>query len=144
MITVILVGHVHVCDPLHGSNHVIVHTCRLAIVLFVLCLGCPLDCLRCVLDLWRGACLATEMQHMCRGRLCREYPGSDRAVQRVHIATKLAAYPWRVTPWNMTAACKGSARRLGLDCISLGQLHWSAAKYAPLQVGNSLIGFVGC
>jgi hypothetical protein len=24
----------------------------------------------------------------------------------VHIATKLAGYPWRLTPWNMTAACK--------------------------------------
>lgn len=24
----------------------------------------------------------------------------------VHIATKLAGYPWRVTPWNMTAACR--------------------------------------
>jgi pyridoxine 4-dehydrogenase len=24
----------------------------------------------------------------------------------VHIATKLAGYPWRVTPMNMTAACR--------------------------------------
>jgi hypothetical protein len=30
----------------------------------------------------------------------------------VHIATKLAGYPWRVTPWNMTAACRCSPHRL--------------------------------
>lgn len=52
----------------------------------------------------------------------------------LHVATKFAAYPWRVTPSNIVAACKGSLRRTGLQQISLGQLHWSAAKYAPLQV----------
>lgn len=39
------------------------------------------------------------------GRFIRE----NAAVQAgapVHIATKLAGYPWRVTPWNMTAACR--------------------------------------
>ena len=28
-------------------------------------------------------------------------------------------------------ACRGSLRRLGLEQIALGQLHWSVAKYAP-------------
>jgi aryl-alcohol dehydrogenase-like predicted oxidoreductase len=28
---------------------------------------------------------------------------------------------------------RGSLRRLGLERIALGQLHWSAARYAPLQ-----------
>lgn len=63
----------------------------------------------------------------------REYPGSAKVRDGIHIATKLASYPWRVTPGNMVAACKGSLRRLGADSLSLGQLHWSAAKYAPLQ-----------
>ncbi len=26
---------------------------------------------------------------------------------------------------------RGSLRRLGLDNLALGQLHWSVAKYAP-------------
>jgi pyridoxine 4-dehydrogenase len=67
------------------------------------------------------------------GRFTREYPGSEKVRGNIHIATKLAAYPWRVLPANMVAACKGSLRRLGAESLSLGQLHWSAAKYAPLQ-----------
>ena len=27
--------------------------------------------------------------------------------------------------------CRGSLRRLGVEQIALGQLHWSVAKYAP-------------
>jgi len=33
----------------------------------------------------------------------------------------------------MVSACRGSLRRLGADQAALGQLHWSAARYAPLQ-----------
>ena len=32
-----------------------------------------------------------------------------------------------LTLWS----CRGSLRRLGVDQIALGQLHWSVAKYAP-------------
>ena len=39
------------------------------------------------------------------GQFIKDLPYRD-ASKRVHIATKLAGYPWRVTPWNMTAACK--------------------------------------
>ncbi|KAI8463709.1 MAG: NADP-dependent oxidoreductase domain-containing protein [Monoraphidium minutum] len=78
------------------------------------------------------------------GQFTREYPGSDRVRGGVHIATKLAAYPWRVTPGNMVAACKGSLRRLGADSLSLGQLHWSAAKYAPLQEWALWNGLADC
>ena len=42
-------------------------------------------------------------------------------------------YPWRVLPSNIVAACKGSLQRLGTEQLSLGQLHWSASNYAPLQ-----------
>lgn len=66
--------------------------------------------------------------------LSQEYPGSAKVQANLHVATKLAAYPWRVLPANMVAACKGSLRRLGADQLALGQLHWSAANYAPLQV----------
>eukprot|EP00850_Spirogloea_muscicola_P005622 SM000026S08871 [mRNA] locus=s26:275382:278066:+ [translate_table: standard] len=59
--------------------------------------------------------------------------GSERVRQRVRVATKFAAYPWRLTTAQMVAACRGSLRRLGADKLAVGQLHWSAAKYAPLQ-----------
>eukprot|EP00850_Spirogloea_muscicola_P002789 SM000011S18967 [mRNA] locus=s11:142589:145246:+ [translate_table: standard] len=67
------------------------------------------------------------------GRFIREYPGSERVRERVRVATKFAAYPWRLTTAQMVAACRGSLRRLGADKLAVGQLHWSAAKYAPLQ-----------
>eukprot|EP00879_Flechtneria_rotunda_P032354 GHRR01035546.1.p1 GENE.GHRR01035546.1~~GHRR01035546.1.p1 ORF type:complete len:247 (+),score=57.22 GHRR01035546.1:528-1268(+) len=62
----------------------------------------------------------------------------------IHIATKFAAYPWRITPGNIVAACKGSLRRTGLEQISLGQLHWSTAKYAPLQEWALWNGLADC
>lgn len=62
----------------------------------------------------------------------------------LHVATKFAAYPWRITPGNIVAACKGSLRRTGLEAISLGQLHWSAAKYAPLQEWALWNGLADC
>lgn len=34
---------------------------------------------------------------------------------------------------QFVAACKGSLRRLGMEQIGLGQLHWSTANYQPLQ-----------
>ena len=35
---------------------------------------------------------------------------------------------------NIQSSCRGSLRRLQMDQLAIGQLHWSAAKYAPLQV----------
>lgn len=67
------------------------------------------------------------------GRFIREYPGSEKVRSNIRIATKLAAYPWRLTTWQMVSACKGSLRRLGTDKLAVGQLHWSAANYAPPQ-----------
>jgi aryl-alcohol dehydrogenase-like predicted oxidoreductase len=32
------------------------------------------------------------------GQFLREYPGSDATADNVRIATKLAAYPWRLAP----------------------------------------------
>ena len=34
---------------------------------------------------------------------------------------------------QFVAACKGSLRRLGMEQIGIGQLHWSTANYQPLQ-----------
>ena len=48
------------------------------------------------------------------------------------LATKLAAYPWRLTPGLVVQAGQASAQRLGRP-IDLVQLHWSTANYAPWQ-----------
>ncbi len=52
--------------------------------------------------------------------------------ENICIATKLAAYPWRLTRQSMVSAGKISAKRLGRN-IDLVQMHWSTANYAPWQ-----------
>ncbi|MBR8832722.1 MAG: aldo/keto reductase [Stigonema ocellatum SAG 48.90 = DSM 106950] len=64
------------------------------------------------------------------GRFSREYQGSGQ--EDICIATKLAAYPWRLTRQSMVSACKSSAKRLGRN-VDLVQMHWSTANYAPWQ-----------
>ncbi len=71
------------------------------------------------------------------GRFSREYLGSGK--ENICIATKLAAYPWRLTPQSMVSACKSSAKRLGRN-VDLVQMHWSTANYAPWQEGPLLDG----
>ena len=39
---------------------------------------------------------------------------------------------------------KTLARRLGLERLSVGQLHWSAANYAPLQEWALVNGLADC
>ncbi|KAJ6825286.1 pyridoxal reductase, chloroplastic [Iris pallida] len=87
------------------------------------------------------------------GRFIREYQGSSKVRENIVIATKFAAYPWRLTSGQFVRACeysllistlctyshinnnlkKSSLERLELEKIGIGQLHWSTAKYAPLQ-----------
>ena len=71
------------------------------------------------------------------GRFSREYQGSGK--EDICIATKLAAYPWRLTRQSMVSACKSSAQRLGRN-VDLVQMHWSTANYAPWQEGRLLDG----
>ena len=57
-----------------------------------------------------------------------------RAACILHIQHSTWAYiPARMGAGQMAGACRGSLRRLQLDRAAIGQLHWSAAKYAPLQ-----------
>ena len=65
------------------------------------------------------------------GRFLRECPSP--AVSSVQIATKFAAYPWRITPGSIVQAARESAARLGKETVELGQLHWSTGNYQPLQ-----------
>ncbi|KAK4796120.1 hypothetical protein SAY86_028446 [Trapa natans] len=67
------------------------------------------------------------------GKFIRDLQGKSRVGDDIIIATKFAAYPWRLTPGQFVKACKGSLDRLQIDRIGIGQLHWSTAKYAPLQ-----------
>jgi pyridoxine 4-dehydrogenase len=65
------------------------------------------------------------------GQFLRNYAGST-PLDSLCIATKLAAYPWRLTRQSMIAACEASAQRLGRK-VDLVQMHWSPRNYAPWQ-----------
>ncbi|CAI9086967.1 OLC1v1020912C1 [Oldenlandia corymbosa var. corymbosa] len=67
------------------------------------------------------------------GKFIREFPGKKSVEDDIVIATKLAAYPWRLTPGQFVDACQASLDRLQIKQIGIGQLHWSTANYAPLQ-----------
>ncbi|AKG23435.1 aldo/keto reductase [Calothrix sp. 336/3] len=64
------------------------------------------------------------------GKFSQAYQGNNQ--DNIYIATKLAAYPWRLTPQSMVSACQASAKRLGRK-VDLAQMHWSTANYAPWQ-----------
>jgi pyridoxine 4-dehydrogenase len=67
---------------------------------------------------------------MLLGQFAREYQGVGK--ENICIATKLAAYPWRLTRQSMVKAGKASAKSLGRN-VDLVQMHWSTANYAPWQ-----------
>jgi pyridoxine 4-dehydrogenase len=71
------------------------------------------------------------------GKFSREYQGIN--TEKICIATKLAAYPWRWTSQSMVQAGKASAQRLGRN-VDLVQMHWSTANYAPWQEERLLDG----
>ncbi|KAL3838032.1 hypothetical protein ACJIZ3_022623 [Penstemon smallii] len=67
------------------------------------------------------------------GKFIREFQGNKQVQGNIVIATKFAAYPWRLTPNQFVNACRTSLDRMQLEQIGIGQLHWSTANYAPLQ-----------
>lgn len=67
------------------------------------------------------------------GKFIREYQGQSKVRDNIVIATKFAAYPWRLASGQFVKACKSSLDRLELEQIGIGQLHWSTANYAPSQ-----------
>jgi pyridoxine 4-dehydrogenase len=58
---------------------------------------------------------------------------SAKAYRPQQVATKLAPYPWRITPSQVVQAARGSLRRLEQPRLSIAQLHWSTANYQPFQ-----------
>lgn len=71
------------------------------------------------------------------GQFSQAYNGPGK--KDITIATKLAAYPWRLTRQSMISACQASAKRLGRK-VDIVQMHWSPVKYAPWQEGALLDG----
>lgn len=71
------------------------------------------------------------------GQFTREYPRTEK--ENICIATKLAAYPWRLTRQSMVSAGRASAERLGKP-VDLVQMHWPTANYAPWQENALLDG----
>ncbi|MEP0871961.1 aldo/keto reductase [Trichocoleus desertorum AS-A10] len=71
------------------------------------------------------------------GQFSQAYVGPNQA--EICIATKLAAYPWRLTRQAMVSAGQASAQRLGRN-VDLVQMHWSTANYAPWQEWSLLDG----
>lgn len=71
------------------------------------------------------------------GQFANTFDGANQ--DKICLATKLAAYPWRLTRGSMVRACQASAQRLGRQ-VDLAQLHWSTANYAPWQEGALLDG----
>ena len=49
------------------------------------------------------------------------------------VATKLAPYPWRITPGSIVKSAEGSLLRLKQEKLAVAQLHWSTANYFPFQ-----------
>ena len=45
---------------------------------------------------------------------------------------------------DLGSACRGSLRRLQVEQVAVGQLHWSASKYAPLQEWALVNGIADC
>ncbi|XP_031258455.1 pyridoxal reductase, chloroplastic isoform X2 [Pistacia vera] len=67
------------------------------------------------------------------GKFITDIQGQKRIQDDIVIATKFAAYPWRLTPGQFVKACRASRDRLQIEQIGIGQLHWSTANYAPAQ-----------
>ncbi|PSN10816.1 aldo/keto reductase [filamentous cyanobacterium CCT1] len=73
------------------------------------------------------------------GQFAQDYQGPQR--ESLCLATKLAAYPWRLTPGSVVKAGEASARRLQRP-IDLVQMHWSTANYLPWQEAPFLDGLM--
>ncbi|MGD1917787.1 MAG: aldo/keto reductase [Pleurocapsa sp.] len=70
------------------------------------------------------------------GQFDSEYQGENK--NNICLATKLAAYPWRLTRKSMVNAAQASMKRIGR--IDLAQMHWSTANYFPWQEEQLLDG----
>lgn len=63
----------------------------------------------------------------------KDAAGTNDNYQPQQVATKIAPYPWRITPNSVVRSAEGSLRRLEQQKLSVAQLHWSTANYQPFQ-----------
>jgi pyridoxine 4-dehydrogenase len=70
------------------------------------------------------------------GKFEQEYQGVNK--EQICLATKLAAYPWRLTSNSLIKAGHASIKRMGR--VDLAQMHWSTANYFPWQEWQLLDG----
>jgi pyridoxine 4-dehydrogenase len=73
------------------------------------------------------------------GQFAHDYQGHHS--NQLCLATKLAAYPWRLTAGSVVKAGVASAQRLQRP-IDLVQMHWSTANYLPWQEAPFLNGLM--
>ncbi|WP_052049722.1 aldo/keto reductase [Leptolyngbya sp. KIOST-1] len=73
------------------------------------------------------------------GQFAGQYQGPH--ADQLCLATKLAAYPWRLTPGSVVKAGAASVQRLGRP-LDLVQMHWSTANYLPWQEAPFLDGLM--
>ena len=70
------------------------------------------------------------------GQFSQAYQGPNK--DKICLATKLAAFPWRLTRGMMANAGRASKARMGR--LDMAQMHWSTANYFPWQEGPLLDG----
>ncbi|MEM9136261.1 MAG: aldo/keto reductase [Cyanobacteria bacterium P01_F01_bin.42] len=70
------------------------------------------------------------------GQFSQAYQGPNK--DKIILATKLAAYPWRLTRGMMAKAGQASRDRMGR--LDIAQMHWPTANYFPWQEGALLDG----
>lgn len=70
------------------------------------------------------------------GKFSQAYQGPNK--EKICLATKLAAYPWRLTRGMMAQAGQASKVRMGR--LDIAQMHWPTANYFPWQEGPLLDG----
>ncbi|NEQ52836.1 MAG: aldo/keto reductase [Leptolyngbya sp. SIO3F4] len=63
------------------------------------------------------------------GQFSQSYQGPNK--EKICLATKLAAYPWRLTRDMMVQA--GYASKLRMGRLDIAQMHWPTANYFPWQ-----------
>ncbi|KAK2390809.1 putative aldo-keto reductase [Trifolium repens] len=57
------------------------------------------------------------------GKFIRDFREEKGSSSEIVIATKFAAYPWRLTPGQFVNACRASLDRMQIEQIGIGQLH---------------------
>eukprot|EP00238_Polyblepharides_amylifera_P003275 CAMPEP_0196593630 /NCGR_PEP_ID=MMETSP1081-20130531/76131_1 /TAXON_ID=36882 /ORGANISM="Pyramimonas amylifera, Strain CCMP720" /LENGTH=317 /DNA_ID=CAMNT_0041917661 /DNA_START=257 /DNA_END=1210 /DNA_ORIENTATION=- len=60
--------------------------------------------------------------------LLGEFSSRRAGASSLCVASKLAAYPWRLTPGSMVKAIEASSQRLGRP-LEMAQMHWDPSSY---------------